>query len=696
MAIAARTHQSSGWIQPLPPVWHWTPPSVQAETQSDTNIRAQVMQCYTPSSPDWLTNHPLFTAHHLLPMQHPTTDLPKASQSNLVIQAKTTIPDREAITPTEQSPNTTGLPDRLKAGLESLSGYSMDHVKVHYNSTKPAELNALAYTQGQNIHVGQGQEQHLPHEGWHVVQQMQGRVQPTMQARGMSINDNQGLEHEADVMGARASRRGQQLRRQSTHPPQTDSDTKPGDSQSTVIQRAIGLEIESSSTWSAYSKKDNKLITGQHLKLYSGKQFRMETELSGKLEFVIEPPAQSTTQLVKIVEDIQAVVKKLIKSTHKTGMVTNTFMLEFLKQENPEKPEIDLVKKYENLVSPTAKLIDLQTVFGKQSPEVYISRGSETFNGGFQATVGVHLSALPMLFENIQDIAYQKGGFPSEKELKIAQQQSVDTLNQSINMGLPLTQYHVISPEMEGLLHLIYYYIAIGSSTSEERRPFPKGLTQIMAKTNYAQMFSMTPEAKFFALYPSIWVKFVTDTAHVNPEDKIFQGTFGDPKKAEQTIDVTYREWLLGMVGTPEEKGKDVLSVEGGGPEILKTMGELSRTDDLGVEGESSQGVIVELRGLDHITVPVQKWDTYAARIGNFVDKLNTLYTGNKMQATQAVFQRGKGSELFWSFLSSEQEAGEDISAMAVEALNAPFQSQIEGLIKRAQAKANEVLSQRG
>ncbi|MEX8505271.1 DUF4157 domain-containing protein [Leptothrix ochracea] len=98
----------------------------------------------------------------------------------------------------------TGLPTQLKAGIESLSGMSMDHVQVHYNSSKPAQLQASAYAQGSNIHVGPGQEKHLPHEAWHVVQQAQGRVRPTVQAKGMPINDDPGLEREADVMGARA------------------------------------------------------------------------------------------------------------------------------------------------------------------------------------------------------------------------------------------------------------------------------------------------------------------------------------------------------------------------------------------------------------------------------------------------------------------------------------------------------------
>lgn len=94
--------------------------------------------------------------------------------------------------------NNTGLPDNLKSGIENLSGYSMDDVHVHYNSDKPAQLQALAYTQGTDIHVAPGQEKHLPHEVWHVVQQKQGRVRPTTNINGMAVNDDVTLEHEAD------------------------------------------------------------------------------------------------------------------------------------------------------------------------------------------------------------------------------------------------------------------------------------------------------------------------------------------------------------------------------------------------------------------------------------------------------------------------------------------------------------------
>jgi hypothetical protein len=105
----------------------------------------------------------------------------------------------------EEKTNNTGLPNQLKSGIESLSRMSMDHVKVHYNSNKPAQLQAHAYAQGSEIHLGAGQERHLPHEAWHIVQQAQGRVRPTLQMKAGAVNDDPSLEKEADMMGEKAA-----------------------------------------------------------------------------------------------------------------------------------------------------------------------------------------------------------------------------------------------------------------------------------------------------------------------------------------------------------------------------------------------------------------------------------------------------------------------------------------------------------
>jgi hypothetical protein len=108
--------------------------------------------------------------------------------------------------PIEASPGIGGgLPAKLRSGIENLSGVALDNVKVHYNSARPARVQAQAYAQGSEIHLAPGQERYLPHEAWHVVQQRQGRVRATTQMAGMGVSDDAGLEQEADVMGARAA-----------------------------------------------------------------------------------------------------------------------------------------------------------------------------------------------------------------------------------------------------------------------------------------------------------------------------------------------------------------------------------------------------------------------------------------------------------------------------------------------------------
>lgn len=48
----------------------------------------------------------------------------------------------------DNSPYAAGVA-QLKAGIENLSGYTMDDVRVHYNAPEPAQLNAHAYAKAQ-------------------------------------------------------------------------------------------------------------------------------------------------------------------------------------------------------------------------------------------------------------------------------------------------------------------------------------------------------------------------------------------------------------------------------------------------------------------------------------------------------------------------------------------------------------------
>lgn len=113
-----------------------------------------------------------------------------------------------------EAENQTGMPDNVKQRMEDSFGTDFSGVRVHPESSKAPEVGALAYTQGTDIHFAPGQfkpdtsagQQLLGHELTHVIQQAEGRVQPTTEIGGMAVNDDIGLENEADILGANAVR----------------------------------------------------------------------------------------------------------------------------------------------------------------------------------------------------------------------------------------------------------------------------------------------------------------------------------------------------------------------------------------------------------------------------------------------------------------------------------------------------------
>lgn len=225
--------------------------------------------------------------------------------------------------------NRTGLPDNLKSGLEKLSGYAMDDVNVHYNSSKPAQLQAHAYAQGSDIHLSPGQERHLPHEAWHVVQQKQGRVKATQQLKSNTqINDDTGLEREADIMGSQAASSTQDVPfvAQLQHVPATS-----------IVQRKIGFEYELDTIrtrkTNSYYINPNKVWTnheiGERIQTKNGYDITADMgESETRLEFVTDAFDEHTEmrELIQVINDILADIQS-IKNTslaNKVGYFAGT------------------------------------------------------------------------------------------------------------------------------------------------------------------------------------------------------------------------------------------------------------------------------------------------------------------------------------------------------------------------------------
>jgi hypothetical protein len=106
------------------------------------------------------------------------------------------------------------LPDEVRRRMERAFGADFSEVRIHAADQAATAVGARAFTQGTDIHFAPGEYdpgsplglELLGHELAHVVQQAQGRVNPTGERGGMPAADDSWLEHEADELGARAAR----------------------------------------------------------------------------------------------------------------------------------------------------------------------------------------------------------------------------------------------------------------------------------------------------------------------------------------------------------------------------------------------------------------------------------------------------------------------------------------------------------
>ncbi|EDP95124.1 DUF4157 domain-containing protein [Kordia algicida OT-1] len=107
------------------------------------------------------------------------------------------------------------LPKAVQSNMETSFGQDFSNVSIHTNSQKAVQMNARAYTQGEQVHFALGEfnpnsdkgKNLIGHEFTHVAQQRAGVVKPTkVLQKGVNINDDKNLESEADTFGAKAAR----------------------------------------------------------------------------------------------------------------------------------------------------------------------------------------------------------------------------------------------------------------------------------------------------------------------------------------------------------------------------------------------------------------------------------------------------------------------------------------------------------
>lgn len=185
----------------------------------------------------------------------------------------------------------TGIPAQMKAKFERSSGFSFDDVRVHYNSEKPAQLHAHAYTQGSDVYVAPGQEKHLPHELGHVVQQKSNAVKPTGEIGGMPLNDDKSMESGADKLAEKA---------ESAEEAPLQAKAKDGG----VVQREASPTSASWANWAAWGNVGANLAgTGLNfLNLYFGRKLQREEDENNRRDKAEERRANKEEKDIDSIE----------------------------------------------------------------------------------------------------------------------------------------------------------------------------------------------------------------------------------------------------------------------------------------------------------------------------------------------------------------------------------------------------------
>jgi hypothetical protein len=505
------------------------------------------------------------------------------------------------------TPNRTGLPDRLKAGVESLSGISLDDVEVHYNSNKPAQLNALAYAQGTDIHVAPGQEKHLPHEAWHIVQQKQGRVQPTMQMKtGIPVNDNQVLEKEADVMGTKALTAGMG---------KVDANLQlPGEGTSTsIVQRAVGYEFETG--WLVYKEEigyeqDKDAVMPRLVKkriplkkkervgykLFEGFKIEADEAAGGnsEIEFIVHPPLPekpgTLEELERIMGSIAAFGSKLL------ALKDGSFRL------------------------------GLATGIPHDNAYV-VSPGDDQLKAGPQVTTGIDLAKIPGLS------SHKGAGELAPSELRGSLGEIQDTAT-----GISQTKKgSKVSPQLLGLLTLIVGYLQAGRGrfgdkqwesmlTPQSRHGvalnYPKRIAEpLLARTQFGKLFQLIPleEQIFYIEKPGEWLDLVIQSAGgyelYDPSKPVIERGIQEEENNPHNLTVTHPgpkriDWILGIA-----VGMDKLTKM----EDSESMGEFgNKTERVGGGGRIEAGIF-EFRGAQKSKIPLAQWGKFATDFFKYI-----------------------------------------------------------------------------
>jgi hypothetical protein len=369
--------------------------------------------------------------------------------------------------------NRTSLADDLNAGIESLTGIDMSDVRVHRNSSKPAQLNALAYTQGNEIHVGPGQERHIPHEAWHAVQQKQGRVRPTGSISGKPLNNSKMLEREADRMGHKALQMSSQ-----TEKPLINKRNADG-----VIQRRIGFEFETKVKMFDGNEYENHTLIDKE-ECYRGDNWKIVSD-DGNMEFVSDP-LDNIQGLNGVLTEMQAFIESAWSATSDQD-IRNVAGSPGRWSDSLGKQDLPRIGK-----------------FAKDDRTQVNNVTKKTFRGKPQVSVGIEMSKLAEFFKDaaekspLTELRGKSRRIKKRKSGKIMPENYAGLISEArkkIDEIVEGSEPEGNARKLTGLWILMASYMS-WLDLAKTADMYTKGKLPVMARTDFLSMFNTLSDAE--------------------------------------------------------------------------------------------------------------------------------------------------------------------------------------------------------
>ncbi|GAB3249366.1 eCIS core domain-containing protein [Kineosporia babensis] len=480
------------------------------------------------------------------------------------------------------------LPDSLRTEMEARLGHSFSDVRVHTDSVAQqaaASLQASAFTVGSNLVFGRGSydtrtnagRHLLAHELTHVVQQRSGPV------AGTDFGDGLRVSHPSDRFERAAEANAHSVLRGPAPDGPTQVREVPSTSENGSVQRNIGAELEITN-WRSSDEEGNPLEKKDVI--VRRPSFELQADSIGDssdIELVTKTPGvQLGTPWTRSLAEMETLLGQL----RRYRAVMRTFQWAVRQKDSKD----ETMQGEQRGLWLKRPLRATWLGGGQGDRKLWVPHAEPAMH--LQMTVGVPLDSVASLISWLKDTDVSvaiRGDRPSAPLGNWGEDRTRTSVTNALNGTRP-------SAHLLGFAMLLNHYLSQGSNTSG--MPFAKGAYHLMARTDFAAMFSKLPQADQQLVQANLeqWIQtlsrdFTGDP--LGPENRLLgKELLEGPAGKTARIKTTRRDWLEQM-----SQGRDLLTVTAGlaEPDQADLAGRVEVKD---AEGEWNDAVGESLKQL--------------------------------------------------------------------------------------------------